>query len=253
VDLGSYSSRVTYMAGNAALQAANTLQRKLLQAAADELDVNPSQLELRDGQLWQGEHCHSWTDLIAWAEAREGTLGATGSYRPPRDGERGNRQRVGPSPAYSFTAQVAEVNVDLETGVVSVEQIWCAHDLGRVLHHDIAEGQVEGCVYMGVGEALTEEQTYENGVIRTPSILEYRIPTIHETPPIHTTLVESVDPGGPFGAKEVGEGPQLSTVPAIANAIHDATGCWLTNPPFTPDKVLRALRARARSSDQEQP
>ena len=123
-----------------------------------------------------------------------------------------------------------------------------AHDAGRVLHQEIAAGQVEGCVYMGVGEALSEEQSYQRGVMRTPSILEYRIPTVHETPIIHTTLIESHDPGGPFGAKEVGEGPQLSTVPAIANAIHDATGLWLSAPPYTPEKVWAALKRRERAS-----
>jgi 4-hydroxybenzoyl-CoA reductase subunit alpha len=139
---------------------------------------------------------------------------------------------------------VAEVQVDVESGMVSVDRVWCAHDLGRTLHPEIAEGQIEGCVYMGVGEAILEEQTYEVGQMRTPSILEYRIPTIYDTPDIEAILVESHDPGGPFGAKEVGEGPQLPIVPAIANALHDAVGIRLDRPPFTPDKVLRALQGR---------
>jgi 4-hydroxybenzoyl-CoA reductase subunit alpha len=140
---------------------------------------------------------------------------------------------------------VAEVTVDPDTGVVTVDRIWCAHDCGRALQRTIVEGQIEGCVYMGVGEALTEEQAYRRGQVIAPSLLEYRVPTVHETPPITTFIVETHDPGGPFGAKEAGEGPQLSTVPAIANAIHDATGVWLHAPPFTPDRVLRALdRAR---------
>ncbi|MFT4974488.1 MAG: 4-hydroxybenzoyl-CoA reductase subunit alpha, partial [Myxococcota bacterium] len=122
-----------------------------------------------------------------------------------------------------------------------------AHDLGRTLHQEIAEGQIEGCVYMGVGEATMEEQSYRDGVMRTPSILEYRIPTVFDTPEIETFLIESHEPGGPFGAKEAGEGPQLSTVPAIGVALADATGMWLTHPPYTPDKVLKALRKKARS------
>jgi 4-hydroxybenzoyl-CoA reductase subunit alpha len=115
-----------------------------------------------------------------------------------------------------------------------------------VLSVAIVEGQIEGCVYMGVGEAIGEEQSYEHGRMRTPSILEYRIPTVHESPPIEVFPIESQDPEGPLGAKEVGEGPQLSTVPAIANAIYDATGLWLETAPFSPERVLRALeRARA--------
>ncbi len=139
------------------------------------------------------------------------------------------------------------MSVDPETGVITVEKIWAAHDLGRTLHREIAEGQIEGCVYMGVGEALSEEQAYRaDGTLLAPSLLEYRIPTIYETPEIEVILVESHDPGGPFGAKEAGEGPQLSTVPAIAAALHDATGVWMTAPPYTPDKVLKAIRRQQR-------
>jgi CO/xanthine dehydrogenase Mo-binding subunit len=132
--------------------------------------------------------------------------------------------------------------VDIASGIVSVDQVWCAHDLGRVLHPGIASGQIEGCVYMGVGEAILEEQRYEQGQVMAPSILEYRIPTVADTPEITAILVESHDPGGPFGAKEVGEGPQLPIVPAIANAIYDAVGIRLNRPPFSPETVLRALK-----------
>jgi len=246
VDLGSYSSRVTFMAGNAALEAADRLRELILGAAAASLGVEVSALSARDGWISAGEARIPWTKAVEMAESQHGTLGATGSYKPPKIGNRFRRESVGPSPAYSFTAQVAEVALDEETGELRVEQVWCAHDLGRVLHQQIAEGQVEGCVYMGVGEALLEEQSYRDGHLRAPSILEYRVPTVHETPEIHAILVESHDPGGPFGAKEVGEGPQLSTVPAIANALHDATGLWLTAPPYTPDKLLAALRRRDR-------
>jgi 4-hydroxybenzoyl-CoA reductase subunit alpha len=244
VDLGSYSSRVTFMAGNAALHAAETMRSRLVTAVADKFGVPPEDVLCCDGQYSAGDQSLKWTDVIELAESRFGTLGATGSYRPPKIGSRFRRQSVGPSPAYSFTAQVAEVTVDEETGIVTVHDIWAAHDLGRVLHPEIAMGQIEGCVYMGVGEAMLEEQRYRDGVMTTPSILEYRIPTIYDTPEIHAILVESHDPEGPFGAKECGEGPQLSTVPAIANAIFHASGIWLTHPPFTPEKVLRALRQR---------
>jgi len=246
VDLGSYSSRVTFMAGNAALQAADSLRDLILSAVASSLDVPIASLSAKDGWISAGEQRVSWRQAVVIAESVHGTLSATGSYRPKKTGSRFLRSTIGGSPAYSFTAQVAEVTIDPDTGIMKIDKIWCAHDLGRVLHPEIAEGQVEGGVYMGVGEALTEEQAYRNGVLVAPSILEYRIPTIHETPDITSILIESHDPGGPFGAKEVGEGPQLPTVPAIANAIEDAVGVWMTQPPFTPEKIHRAIVAANR-------
>jgi 4-hydroxybenzoyl-CoA reductase subunit alpha len=245
VDLGSYSSRVTFMAGNAALDAADRMRALIFTAVAAHLGCEESALKAHDDAIHHGDTATPWVDAVILAETMHGSLVTEGSYRPPPIGSRFRRQSVGPSPAYSFTAQVAEVAVDLETGVLVIEKIWCAHDLGRVLHPEIAEGQVEGCVYMGVGEALCEEQAYTDGRMNTPSLLEYRIPTVYETPEIVTILVESHDPGGPFGAKEVGEGPQLSTVPAISNAIHDAIGHWMCAPPYTPDKLLRALQGKA--------
>ena len=246
VDLGSYSSRVTFMAGNACLQAADRARAVLVDAVAAKWGCDPG--EVRVGGAWfsRGDQRLTWVEACWLAEECHGPLQFSGAYTPPKIGSRFRRQSVGPSPAYSFTAQVAEVTVDVETGIVTIDRIWCAHDCGRVLSRTIAEGQVEGCVYMGVGEALWEEQTYRNGLVRAPSILEYKIPTVHETPPIEVMLIESHDPEGPLGAKEVGEGPQLSTVPAIANAIHDAIGVWLHEPPFTPERVLRALDKKGR-------
>lgn len=248
VDLGSYSSRVTFMAGNACLAAADRVRARLLKAAAGKWGVEPEGLEAREGWIYrvdQPEQRLSFVDAV-WLAEESGPLVESGSYTPPKIGSRFRRQSVGPSPAYSFTAQVAEVVVDPETGVTRVEKLWVAHDCGRVLQRTIAEGQVEGCVYMGVGEALYEEQSYRGARLKTPSILEYKVPTLHETPEIHTFLVETHDPGGPYGAKEAGEGPQLSTVPAVAAAIRDAVGVWLHRPPFTPDRVLAAIEGRGR-------
>ena len=187
----------------------------------------------------------AFVDAVWLAEEMFGPIGEVGGYKPHKIGSRFRRQSVGPSPAYSFTAQVAEVTVDVETGIVRVDKIWVAHDCGRAINRTIVEGQIEGCVYMGVGEALYEEQRYRGAMMATPSLLEYKIPTIHETPEIETFIIETHDPNGPFGAKEAGEGPQLSTVPAIANALHDATGVWFLKPPYTPDRVLSALSRKA--------
>ncbi len=241
VDLGSYSSRVTFFAGNACLMAADQLREKLLSAVAAHWTCSADSLRVHEGRISDESRSLSTVEAIWLAEEKYGTLTGTGHYTPPKIGSRFRRQSVGPSPAYSFTAQVAEISMDAETGVVTVDRIWCAHDCGFALNRTIVEGQIEGCVYMGVGEALYEEQTYRNGLMRAPSILEYKIPTVHETPEITAILIESLDPGGPLGAKEAGEGPQLATVPAIANALHDATGIWFDTAPFTPERVLRAL------------
>ncbi len=255
VDLGSYSSRVTFMAGNAAIEAADHVRAQLFEAVSKKLGCDPAALAARDGRVFVRETPEkgvSFVDAVWLAEEAFGPLGSTGGYKPPKIGNRFRRQSVGPSPAYSFTAQVAEVTVDPDTGIVTVDRVWAAHDCGRALNRTVVEGQIEGCLYMGVGEALYEEQAYRNGVHVAPSILEYKIPTLHETPELSVIIVETHEPGGPFGAKEAGEGPQLSTVPAIANALHDATGVWLTQAPFTPDRVLKALERRARTlSDSE--
>mgnify|MGYP003951918113 CR=1 FL=1 len=251
VDLGAYSSRVTFMAGNAALEASNKLRDVLLEAASAKLDLPGEELIFQDGRIASAadpQRSLAFSDAIKLAEQTHGTLAFTGSYSPPRIGSRFKRESVGPSPAYSFTAQVAEVEVDTQTGFVHVKRIWCAHDCGKAIHPGIVEGQIEGSVYMGVGEALMEEQSFHpSGLHRSPSLLEYKVPTIHETPEIISILVEEGDLEGPLGAKEVGEGPQLPTVPAIANAIYDACGIRLTEAPFTPERVLKALEKLAKT------
>jgi 4-hydroxybenzoyl-CoA reductase alpha subunit len=253
IDLGSYSSRVTFMAGNAAISAAAQLRNLLIGAAAAELDLPPEELVLRRGTLTrrdgQGPPL-SFPELVKLAESRNGGLSATGNYRPPQLAGPFKGSGVGPSPAYSYSAAVAEVDVDPETGWVTVERIWLAHDIGRALNPVLVEGQVEGSIYMALGEALMEEQEFRGdrgprvlGVHRIPSMLEYKSPTTFETPEIKTFLVETIDPEGPFGAKEVGQGPLLPVIPAIANAVHDAVGVRIDETPITPDKVLRALEA----------
>ncbi|MBI2555718.1 MAG: molybdopterin-dependent oxidoreductase, partial [Candidatus Rokubacteria bacterium] len=151
---------------------------------------------------------------------------------------------VGPSPCYSYSACVAEVSVDPDTGDVKVDQVWIAHDVGRALNPLLVEGQVEGSVYMGLGEALMEEQVFRKGLHKIPSMLEYKSPTTLETPEIHTILVETVDPEGPFGAKEAGQGPLLPVPPALANAVYDALGVRIDEVPISPEKVVKALELK---------
>jgi CO/xanthine dehydrogenase Mo-binding subunit len=138
---------------------------------------------------------------------------------------------------------VAEVTVDEETGIVRVERVLAAHDCGRALNPQLVEGQIEGSVYMGYAEALMEAHTFdERGLHRGPNLLDYRIPTSRETPEFFAKIIETIDPGGPYGAKEAGEGPLHPIIPAIGNAIFDALGVRLRRMPFTPERVLEALR-----------
>lgn len=248
VDLGSYSSRVTFMVGNAAKNAADQIRAKLMRGAAEHLGVPVEEVEQVGKEVrYKKDPIRRipFQRAIFEAEARFGALAASGTYKPPRLSTRLGGRGAGPSPAYTFTAQVAEVQVDEETGMIEVERIWCAHDCGRALNPVVVEGQIEGSVYMGFGEALYEAQRYyKNGLVVAPSILEYKLPTIYDTPDIKAYYIETVDPNGPFGAKEAGEGPQLPTAPLVANAIFDAVGVRFKSNPMTPDVVVKALEGK---------
>ncbi len=254
VDLGSYSSRVTLMAGNAAIQAAEKLKAMLAEAAAEELEVAPARLQFANGRVSFESRSLTFAEAVVLAEAKFGTLGAVGSYTPPRGPGKFKGAGVGPSPAYSYTACVVETEVDPHTGWIHVPKIWIAHDIGRAINPVLARGQVEGSVYMGLSEALMEEQVFRRLppklsralVHKMPSLLEYKSITSLEMPQMDTVLIEDPDPNGPFGAKEVGQGPLLPVPPALANAIYDAVGVRIDEIPITPDKVLRALERKAK-------
>ncbi|HEU4641582.1 MAG TPA: molybdopterin cofactor-binding domain-containing protein [Gemmatimonadaceae bacterium] len=253
VDLGSYSSRVTLMTGNAAIEAAERARDTMSPPVAASLGVPLERLAFGGGRVFDSErpeHGVSFAEAVQTAEAALGTIGATGSYTPPRAPGRYKGAGVGPSPAYSYSCAVAEVIVDPETGIVRVPKVWIAHDIGRAINPLLARGQVEGSVYMGLGEALMEEMTYRNR-LRTvvhhhPSMLEYKSITSLEMCDVETMLVEEPDPEGPFGAKEVGQGPLLPIPPAVANAVYDAVGVRVDEAPSSPHAVLRALRDKAR-------
>ena len=290
IDLGSYSSRVTFMAGNAALRAAEDVKKNIVSAAAKKMNCAPEDVVMRndhvykrgtitgsgepgdpdllepkeaaasgrvDGQILRGsvlqtrkeegpkEHL-SFEEAVVSAIDFHGALTGTGSYAPPMAARGGKHKGggVGPSPAYSYSAQVADVSVDEETGEVTVHKIWAAHDCGRALNPVAVEGQVIGSVWMGLGQALEEEMIWKDGLLMNPGLLEYRSPSSEESPDIECIIVESIDPEGPFGAKEAGEGSLAATIPAISNAIYDAVGVRLREAPFTPERVLSALRAK---------
>ena len=229
IDLGSYSSRVTFMAGNAALEAARKMRALLVEAveaAGRRFDDVP------------------FEEASVLAEARFGTLATAGSYTPPKIAGPYKGSGVGPSPAYSYSACVVDLDADARTGLVHVNRVWIAHDVGRAINPLLVEGQVEGSVYMGFGEALMEEQVFRKGLHKWPSMLEYKSPTFLDSPEIETFIVETVDREGPYGAKEAGQGPLLPVPPAVCAAVHDALGVWIDEIPVTPEKVIEALRRK---------
>jgi 4-hydroxybenzoyl-CoA reductase alpha subunit len=255
VDLGSYSSRVTLMTGNAALQAAERARELLTVAVAEKLNApieNISFAERRAFDVENPEAGMSFAEAVQLAEAKFGTIGTVGSYTPPRSPGKFKGAGVGPSPAYSYSAAVAQVEVDPETGIVVVEKVWVAHDIGQSINPALVMGQVEGSIYMGLGEALMEEMAYRanrNVVHKFPSLLEYKSPTTLEMCDVVTYLIEDPDPNGPFGAKEVGQGPLLPVPPAVVNAIYDAVGARVDEVPASPEKVLSALRAKEKGKE----
>ncbi len=247
-DLGSYSSRVTMMMGNAAHQAAGKLRDALAAAAAEALSADPNDLVFADRRIAVAadpERSIPIEEAIHRAESSHGMLSFTGSYTPrPKYGDY-KGAGVGPSPAYSYTACAIQVRVDTDTGRVRPTNVWIAHDIGKCISRVNVEGQVEGGVYMGLGEALMEEMAFtREGLLRNAGLLDYKTPTILETPEIETFLIEDADPEGPFGAKEVGQGPLLPVPPALVNAVYDAIGVRFDEIPVTPEKVLRALERK---------
>jgi 4-hydroxybenzoyl-CoA reductase subunit alpha len=247
IDLGSYSSRVTFMMGNAARSAADSLRRQLLAAAAELLDRPVDSLEVafeRYQVRGTPEVGVSFMDALHKAMERVGALTASGSYDTTAKGGTFKGARAGTAPAYSFAAYVAQVDVDVDTGEYRVEKIWAAFDCGRVLNRLAVEGQIEGSIHMGLGQILGESMNYRGARLFNASLLEYKIPTPEQMPEVEILLVGEDDPEGPFGAKEAGEGPLIATLPAVGNALYDAVGVRFTELPITPDRVLRGVDLR---------
>ncbi len=275
VDLGAYSSRTTLMTGHATRQAAMDARKQILEVLAEKTGIPLDALDIRDGFVhvqgsqmdfasirkeYLGEHRGFPTqphgDLLTFAEAsrlaflERGSIIGKGSYRPPPLGGSFKGAAVGTSPAFGCSAQVAELNVDMETGQIHMERITGAHDCGFAINRTQVEAQMQGAMSMGLGEALMEEVKYDDqGRILNANLAEYKIPTAMDMPPLESIIVESHEPNGPFGAKEVGEGAIMPTIPAVLNALYDATGAMVTELPLTPERVLRAIKkARGETS-----
>lgn len=242
-DNGSYSSRVTFMVGNAALEAAENLKSVMVEAAAGKLEVKPEEVEcLGESYRIKGQQGSDipYKDVVAAALVDTGTITVKGTFTVPKkfQGGKYHGAGVGPSMAYSYSTLAAEVTVDDITGRVIVDKIWVAHDVGYALNPLSVEGQVQGGVWMGLGQAISEETNYHEGLPITSNFLDYRVPTMVESPDIEVKIVESIDPNGPFGAKEASEGCLSGIIPAVANAVYDATGVRLFETPLTPERII---------------
>ena len=251
-DNGSYSSRVTFMVGNATIDAARALRAQLLAAAAEPLGVPADTIECEHEtfrHIGDDGPGLPFADVARAALAREGgAITAKGSFTCPVEFQGGKHKggAVGSTMGFSYAAQVVEVAVDIDTGMVTVEQVWVAQDCGFAINPLAVEGQMQGAVWMGMGQAIGEETRYERGLALHGRLLDYRVPSIVESPPIALHIVESIDPNGPFGAKEASEGALAGFLPALVNAIADAIGLRLETLPVTPDRLLEALAVRRR-------
>ncbi len=269
VDLGAYSSRQTLMTGHAVKEAGEDVKRQVLAVLEAELNHPAADMEIVGGFIefkngspdfteirtrYIKEH-RGWIDnpaseKLTFNEASriaflaKGSIVGTGKYKPHLLGGKFKGATVGTSPAYGCSAQVVEVSVDLETGQVTLENVADAHDCGKAINLTSVEGQMEGSVSMGIGEAMHEEVIFDDkGRVVNADLGEYKLVTALDMPNVTAVVVESDEPNGPYGAKEVGEGAIMPTIPAILNAIHDATGVRIFELPLTPERVYNAIQA----------
>ncbi|MDP2646161.1 MAG: xanthine dehydrogenase family protein molybdopterin-binding subunit [Desulfobacterales bacterium] len=244
LDLGTYASRLTFIAGNAVKKAAEGARNQLAEFLAKKWACRPEQLLFRQDEISLPETEHKIPLAQAAAmflyEERKHVVALeeydSGMERP--DFMTGYGQGA---LAYSYGAQVAHVRVEPETGRVKVLSVSSAEDCGRAINPMSLEGQAEGSIACGTGMTLLEERFLDRGITLNPSLLEYKIPTIWEAPPVISEVVETIDPNGPFGAKGVSEGYQVPTAPAITNAVTDAIGVRIKELPLSPEKIWKIM------------
>jgi xanthine dehydrogenase molybdenum-binding subunit len=236
-DIGAFASHTTYMGGRAAQMAATVVKNQLLARAAERLETDAAALQVSQGVIsvkgvnGDLQRTLSVRDAVA---ARKGIPAAqligTATYHPTK--------------SYSFAAHFVEVKVDTETGQVDVVQVIPVHEIGKVIHPVAAAGQIEGGIQQGIGHTLYEDHQIDmkTGRSLNANFVDYKMPLSMDMPPIRTILLETApDPGGPFGAKGVGEDPIVAIGPAIANAVYDAIGVRFRHYPIKPEQVLQAL------------
>jgi len=247
IGFGAYSSRVTLMGGNASKMAGDDIKKQVLSSASEIMKISEVQLDAKDNKVFE---IANPSNFIKWEDAafnffsKRGPLTGRGHYSPPEGlGGTYKGAAVGTSPAYSFSATVCEVDVDMETGKVKVLNFWDAHDCGTAVNPLSVEGQAEGAVVMGMSEVLFENEVFDkNGKMVNADLHNYLMATSADMPAIETHVVDSYEPNGPYGAKEVGEGATLPILGALANAIADAIGVRVFELPITPQKVLEAIQ-----------
>ena len=254
IGFGAYSSRVTLMGGNASMRAGEDVKKQLFAEAAIILEVEADTLEARNNKIFakdNPEKSLEWSDVATKFFSEKGPLVGKGHYSPPEGlGGTYKGAAVGTSPAYSFSASVCELSVDTETGKVTVHDFWDAHDCGTAVNPMAVEGQVDGAVVMGMSETLFEDQVFDSkGKQVNADLHNYLIATAADVPRIHSVIVDSYEPEGPYGAKEVGEGATLPILGAIANAIEDAVGVRIKELPITPEKILNALKEKKKQEE----
>jgi CO/xanthine dehydrogenase Mo-binding subunit len=241
------ASRQTYISGNAVRKAAETAKKPLKEKAAALLKVAEEQIEFRDYKIFPSfdPKCALPLKNVIRECRRDGllTLGH-GSFNPDTTELDKESGKGIPYATYAFATQWAEVEVDTETGEVTVLKIVAAHDVGKAINPKAVEGQIEGGCSMGLGYALMEEVILEKGMILNPGLSNYLIPTFKDMPEIISLIVEEEEETGPFGAKGVGEPPLIPTAPAILNAVSNALGIHFTELPLTPEKILSALHEK---------
>ena len=251
-DLGQISSRTTFQTGNAVKRAAAEAKAKLLKVVAKNFEISPEDLEAKDERIYvkgSPDKVMAFKDAVFACQAANKGLEVVGNGAFAHELEqtiyttgRGNY-----SPAYTFSTAAAEVKVDKETGEVEVLKIHYAHDIGKAINPINVKGQVEGSVQMGMGYALFESLLFDKGRLLNPTLSDYKLALTKDMPEIGVTLVESDDPGAPFGAKGCGEGTVAPVAPSIANAIFDAVGVRIKSLPITPEKILNALKEKEKA------
>ncbi|MCW8948696.1 MAG: molybdopterin-dependent oxidoreductase, partial [Sedimenticola sp.] len=249
-DNGSYSSRVTLMVGNAAKHAAEQLRDILIEAAARKLEVSPNQIQCEQEcfrVITDNEKVLDFSDAVRAAMVDSGTVTTKGTFTCPPEFQGDKRIRgsaIGATMGFCYSAQVVEASVDEVTGKVTAHKVWVAVDVGRALNPLAVEGQIQGGVWMGMGQTVSEETRYDKELMVHGNLLDYRVPTIVESPDIEVHIVESIDPNGPFGAKEASEGMLAGFLPAMMDAVFDATGVRADALPLSPERMSDWLEAQ---------
>jgi xanthine dehydrogenase molybdenum-binding subunit len=235
-DIGAFASHTTYMGGRAAQMAAAEVKKQLLAIAAEALETSPEDLEVRQGII-----------AVKGSDRRIGVRDAVSPKKGLPSAQLIASATYQPTKSYSFAAHFVEVQVDTETGQIDVLQVIPVHEIGKVIHPIAAAGQIEGGIQQGIGHTLTEDYVIDlkNGRSLNAGFVDYKMPLSMDMPPIRTIILETApDPGGPYGAKGLGEDPIIAIGPAIANAVYDAIGVRFRHYPITPEQVLEGLRQK---------